>query len=539
MQLTGAVMGLGQEPKRLFMNRGTRFEDVAKAVGIANPYGRARMPLWVDLNRDGRLDLFEGAEVRLDDRTPAFTFLRQGELFVEDAGTLRFASRSPVFCIVSELNNDAHLDLVCKVEGRNVASQIFDIFNLPAQEHRLLPSTAFEDVAAGDFDNDGWIDLFLARKNPPGPVAIGRHGDAEIVADVWIDEANLDKPLGFSFRSTGTVNFRIASAYSPEDLAPNHIHVGAQGSHPEGLSFSVSPETAGVAGTKPYRPGAQAGIYVGLTGADRWQVFVSGTHDRASGGKSKFQQATFSVTSSTPISEVVASGEPATAEEAVQRLFMNRAGRLIEEGDRRGVNRRAVAAINVVAGDFNNDMLLDLFVLASGDIGERENLLLLNRGSGYFDLVSMAGGAADPRSRGGRFRDDRRFRRDGCLDLLVATGGSMGRSLGMPSAHGGYRLYRNLCDNGNHWLEIDLEGTVSNRDGIGARVRVTAGGVTQTRIQDGGVHNRGQNHSRLHFGLAHNARVEKIGIQWPNGTMQELRGIGADQVLRIKEEPAQ
>ena len=79
-----------------------------------------------------------------------------------------------MFCIVTELNNDAHLDLVCKVEGKNVASQIFDISTLPARELNLLPATAFEDIAAGDFDNDGSIDLFLARKNPPGPVAFGR-----------------------------------------------------------------------------------------------------------------------------------------------------------------------------------------------------------------------------------------------------------------------------------------------------------------------------------------------------------------------------
>ena len=117
VQMTGAGLGVGSEPKRLFINRGTRFEDAATSLGVVNPYNRARMPLWVDLNRDGRLDLFEGAEARFDDRTPPFTFLRQGDLFVEDTGALKFASRSPVFCIVTELGNDAHLDLVCKVEG--------------------------------------------------------------------------------------------------------------------------------------------------------------------------------------------------------------------------------------------------------------------------------------------------------------------------------------------------------------------------------------------------------------------------------------
>jgi hypothetical protein len=224
IQLTGAGQGVGSEPKRLFMNRGKKFEDVAAAMGVVNPYNRARMPLWVDLNRDGRLDLFEGAEARFDDRTPPFTFLRQGEVFVEDAGALKFASRSPVFCVVTELGGDAHVDLVCRVEGKNVASQIFDISTLPAREQSLLPATAFEDIAAGDFDNSGSIDLFLARKNPPGPVALGRPSDNELVADIWIDEANLDKPWGFSFRTTGKVGFRIGSAYSVDALGGTRLH---------------------------------------------------------------------------------------------------------------------------------------------------------------------------------------------------------------------------------------------------------------------------------------------------------------------------
>lgn len=82
---------------------------------------------------------------------------------------------------------------------------------------------------------------------------------------------------------------------------------------------------------------------------------------------------------------------------------------------------------------------------------------------------------------------------------------------------------------------IDLEGTRSNRDGIGAIVRVTAGGVTQTRVQDGGIHQRGQNHSRLHVGLAKSEQVDKITVQWPSGVVQELPGGEVNQVLRVRE----
>jgi hypothetical protein len=226
--------------------------------------------------------------------------------------------------------------------------------------------------------------------------------------------------------------------------------------------------------------------------------------------------------------------EQQASEAAPARLFMNRGGRLVEESDKRGVNARLVSAVNVVSGDFDNDMHLDLFVLASGDIGKQENLLLLNRGDGRFAVVAAAGGAAGASAGVGDSVTTVDFDRDGFLDLLVTTGGSMGRSMGLPSEAGGYRLYRNV-GNGNHWLEIDLEGTRSNRDGIGARVELTAGGVTQVRIQDGGVHHRAQNHARLHFGLAQNVKAERIRIRWPSGTLQELDNVAADRVIRIRE----
>lgn len=536
VQLTGAARGIGTEAKRLFRNLGTGFEDVAEAAGTSNPFGRTRMPLWVDLDRDGRLDLFQGAETRFDDRLPPFTFLQQDGRFVETPDALKFASKSVPFCIVTELNNNAHPELVCRVAGKGInrTAQVFDTSMLPARELDLLPVTAFEDVAAADFDNDGWIDLFLARKNPPGPVAFGQPSDKEIVADVWIDKANVDKPTGFTFRSAGPLSVRIATANPTEAISPDHIHLGQQGAHPGALAFDLSPQTPGIGGMAANEPGKQTGVYAGFTAPDKWEVRVTAPRDALAAGKPKYQQIQVRVASSAPITKLEAIGEVIKLEEAPARLFMNHGGKLVEEGDKRGVNKRLVPGVNVVAGDFDNDMHVDLFVLASGDIGKQENLLLLNRGDGHFDVVSAAGGAAGNHVGVGDSVTMVDFDGDGFLDLLVASGGSMGRSLGLPSDGGGYHLYHNV-GNGNHWIELDLEGTSSNRDGIGAIVRVTAGGVTQMRLQDGGVHHRGQNHQRLHFGLAKHTQIEKITVHWPSGVVQELRGVKADQVLRTRE----
>ena len=540
VQLAGAGRGVGSEPKRLFLNRGDKFEDVAESLGVANIYGRTRMPLWVDLNRDGRLDLFQGAEARFDDRNPPLTFLWQDGRFVEAPDALKFADKSVPFCILTELNQDSHPELVCKLEGKKRASQVFDIATLPAHDLDLLPATAFEDIAAGDFDNDGAIDLFLARKNPPGKVAFGQLGSNEFIADISIDKTNFGKPAGFEFRSSGQVSFRVAAAHPSDALSAERIHIGLNDQHPSSLTFTLSPETAGISGIAALSTRHQAGVYIGLTAPDKWQVFISGAPELASGGNDNYQQIAVKITASEPVTKLEAIGDPnsqdkvISEEEAPARLLMNRDGKLVEESEKRGVNDRLVAAANVVAGDFDNDMDLDLFVLVSGDISKQKNLLLLNDGRGYFNEAPAAGGAAGGLVGVGDSVTTADFDGDGFLDLMMSTGGSMGRSLGLPSDGGAYYLYRNISK-GNHWLEIDLEGTASNRDGIGAIVRVTSGGVNQVRVQDGGVHHRGQNHQRLHFGLGKHMQADKIAVTWPNGTVQELSGVKADQVLRIKE----
>jgi hypothetical protein len=533
VQLAGAERGVGAEPKRLFMNRGDRFEEMAEAMGVANPFGRTRMPLWFDFDRDGRLDLFQGADARFDDRTPPFVFLQRNGRFAESSDVVTFASRTVPFCIVTDLSGRGAPDLVCRVSARGKTTQIFSTGHLPLAELDPLPPTAFEDIAAGDFDNDGAIDLFLARKNPAPSVSLATPSAKEIIADLVIDGGNAGERVGFSFRTPGPLTFRVVPMTPAAALSASQIHLGSGGAHPSGMEFRLTPGDETVNGLAEYRPGAGDGVYVGFTPPDQWQVLLSASREKLAGGKSL--QVAVGAASTAPIEALKALGDQQAAEEAPARLFMNRKGKFVEEGEKRRVNLRAVSAVNVVAADFNNDMHLDLFVVASGDIGKQENLLLLNRGDGTFDIVAGAGGAGGDLTGVGDSVTTADFDGDGCLDLLVANGGSMGRSLGLPSERGGYRLYRNLCDTGNRWLAIALKGTKSNRDGIGARVEVTAGGVTQVRIQDGGIHNRGQSHSKLHFGLGKNLRADRIRVRWPSGVIQELTNVPASRFLKIQE----
>lgn len=533
VQLTGAMRGVGAEAKRLYRNDGGQFTEVAQAMGVLNPEGRTRMPLWFDLDRDGRLDLFHGADARLDATTPPFLFL-QGQAGFSPSDSLALGARSAPFCMLAELTNDNSSDLLCRIVGKNRTSQVFDLSTQPAGDLALLPPTAFEDAATADFDNDGRMDVFLARKSPPGPVAFGLPSDHSFIADVVIDESHADQPAGFRFRTHGQFTVTVASANPHGAITAERIRLGQQGASPEGMSFELSPATPDIGGMPPPVPGAQAGVYIGFTAPDRWEVQISAPREALANATPREQQIQVRVEAGSPIQALEAIGKAPVEEAAPARYFMNRDGKFVEEGDKRGVNARLVAGMNAVAGDFDNDMDMDLFVLASGDIGQQPNLLLLNDGKGNFDVVKNAGGATGALSGVGDSVTTADVDGDGFLDLFLANGGSMGRSLGLPSDKGGYQLFRNV-GNANHWLMIDLEGTQSNRDGIGALVRVTAGGVTQMRLQDGGIHHRGQNHSRLHVGLGGNTNIERITVHWPSGTVQELSGIKADQVLRIKE----
>jgi len=533
VQLTGAVVGVGSEPKKLFVNQSGHLSDIAKDTGLANIYGRTRMPLWLDLDNNGTLDVFHGAEARFDTRSPPFFFLQNDDTFLPAKQQVEFASRSVPFCILAPLNSDKKPELICRVIAKNQTSQIIDFSTLPATTLDLLPVTAFEDIAAGDFNNDGTVDLFLARKNAGGRVSFGQPASHLVIVDVTSRSKDFNTPTGFTFKTEGELNFTI-KAMHPKTLDPEQISIGSHDLHPATLQFTVSSETAGINNNTAHNISANAdrAVVIQQMKKGHWQVAIAGKFARDD--KSKFQQLTFKISSDSPINNIAAFNNDSNTEEAPARLYMNRAGQLVEESDKRGVNEPLIAASNVVAADFDNDMDLDLFVVASGDLGKQHNILLINDGKGYFEPADGAGGAAGSLHGVGDSVTTADFDQDGFVDILVTTGFSMGRSLGLASDAGGYHLYRNR-GNDNHWLTIDLEGTKSNRDGIGAVVTLTAGGVTQTRVQDGGIHHRGQNEQILHFGLGKHQRVEKISIFWPSGLEQHLQNIDSRQRLHIVE----
>ncbi|MEM6579669.1 MAG: CRTAC1 family protein [Pseudomonadota bacterium] len=530
VQLTGAIMGAGIESKRLFINEDAKLLERAAELGVDNPAGRTRMPLWLDLNKDGKLDLFHGAEARFDNLTPPFWYRQIAHGFSDASWMFDPRSRSMPFCILAPLNGDRHPEIVCRSQGKGGTVRVFDVAELPASLLEILPTSAFEDLVAGDFDRDGRFDLLMARKYPGSRLAWARGGDDTLTAQVELRPENAEDTTGIRFQSSGTLSFTVSGQHAGE-LKPVNVLLGKAGINPEAMQFEIPADA--VIGSALDQAKPEVAVVLNSDRPGVWQIDFYAS-EVSFGGKNKPRYINVRVESSESIRNVVALAESAREENAPQRLFMNRNGQMVEESDSRGINAFPISAVNVVAGDFDNDMDLDIFLLGSSDAGNTPNLLLLNDGSGEFTAVENAGGASGLLVGVGDSATTADVDLDGFLDILTAGGGSMGRSLGLPSDNGQYQLFRNL-GNENNWIMIDLIGTQSNRDGVGAIVSVVAGKKTQIRLQDGGIHYRGQNHSRLHFGLGDNNHIDELIVEWPSGVNQKYGQFDANQILQIRE----
>ena len=146
-----------------------------------------------------------------------------------------------------------------------------------------------------------------------------------------------------------------------------------------------------------------------------------------------------------------------------------------------------------------------------------------NTGGGIFENVSNLLGPDFqlPRvSRGAAIGD---FDNDGDLDILVNNNGQAPQ------------LLRNDGGNANHWLQILLIGTKSNRDGVGARVKVSAGDLVLVDQRKGGMSYQSAQDPRLHFGLGQHTKVDAIEIRWPSGMVTKLGNLKADQIIAVQE----
>jgi hypothetical protein len=187
--------------------------------------------------------------------------------------------------------------------------------------------------------------------------------------------------------------------------------------------------------------------------------------------------------------------------------------------------------------DFDNDGFKDLFAACASILDNSEvtdhlpsklpNLVLRNLGNGHFADVSQDAGPSFqvPEShRGVAFGD---LNNDGKIDAVVTA------------LNASPEIFVNRSPEPNHWLLIRLVGTKSNRDGLGANIKITtAGGALQYNHATTSTGMSGSSDRRIHFGLGTATRIDKLEVAWPSGIRQTLINVAADQILTIKEPAA-
>ncbi len=216
-------------------------------------------------------------------------------------------------------------------------------------------------------------------------------------------------------------------------------------------------------------------------------------------------------------------------------IFQNdRKGQFTEVTNRSGMSllSKPMSGYSVNVADFDNDGWKDIFV-SRGDVQslamagtrqiEQPNTVFRNsQHGGWSALTAEAGFLSQPprRHRGAAIGD---FNHDGKPDVVVTA-------LGSPA-----EVWMNDTQNANHWIDLALQGTKSNRDGIGAKIKLTAGGLTQFNHVSTTAGYASSSAGPIHFGLAAASIVDEIEIRWPSGVVQILKHVPADKLQRITE----
>ncbi len=153
------------------------------------------------------------------------------------------------------------------------------------------------------------------------------------------------------------------------------------------------------------------------------------------------------------------------------------------------------------------------------------NRFWVNDGAGSFTDVSAASGVQDPTkfAKGSAVFD---YDRDGDLDLVVSNG-----------AFNTMSLLRNDSPDGNHWLGVKLQASVSNRSAIGTLVKARVGSQTMMRQVLGGSSAHSQDELVPHFGLGSATVVDSLEVFWPSGLVTHLSNVAADQYVTVTEAP--
>ena len=478
----------------------------------------SRQALFVDYNGDGLLDL---ANIGLN-YPRISTQLTNGTFGTGSANEIPLACTSDAqWAQLVDIHPTPGLELVCAPRiGKYPKVNAFSNGSSTDVTAAFGQYGPINDAVSFDYNRDLHPDLFLIRGSERPSDAYQSsplHFETQLIT-----AANKTKSVTFKTAGLLTLSTSLRAGSDPEGY-PGYINIGSANLHPSALQFDLDSNDPSNWGISTGAPGINIG-YLPATG--QWMI---------SQGNRSYNYSYVQVTSTDVISELTFVGASGS-DIGYKPQLLNNNGTGLTLVTNAGFNT-AVRCQSAVGGDFDNDMDEDLFLACTGGAVNIPNRLFMNNGNGKFTEVLNAGGAAG--FVGAAVADHAGtsesvvvadYDLDGFLDRLVTNGDNM-----RPLYIGGPKqLFHNL-GNTNHWMEFDLVGTTSNRDGTGSKILVNSGGITQYREQNGGYHRWSQNFMRVHVGLGGNTQAE-VTVQWPDGTSTVYSGLDANHVYQLKQD---
>jgi hypothetical protein len=415
------------------------------------------------------------------------------------------------YLVQTDVNNDGRLDLF-------ISRGAWFLLPMPQTLLRNDGGGKFTDITKesglaavinstssrwADFDNDGWLDVFLVGERP-GNRLFRNRGDGTF-EDVTA-KANIVPPPGVAFcKGADWIDYDNDDY---PDLFVNNLTNEARLYHNErNGSFTDVTRAMGIDG-----PTKGFGCWAWDYDNDGWLDLFATCFDYSMG-------------------DIVRglTGQPNGR--MSNRLFRNAGGKRFENQTKEAGLDLVFATMGCNYGDFDNDGYLD-FYLGTGD--PDISTLVPNRmfrnveGRRFAEITGTSHTGLLQKGHGVSCAD---WDNDGDVDVFVQTGG------GVPGDRYHNVLFQNPGQK-NHWLKLKLVGKKTNRPGIGARIKVvTAGPKPQTihqRLSSGG--SWGANPLQQHIGLGQADRVATLEVHWPtSGTTQVFRDIPADRSLEVTE----
>lgn len=415
-------------------------------------------------------------------------------------------------------------------------------------------------VTAGDFNNDGYPDLFISNYGPNVLLKNNRNGTFTdvtkkagvgggkefSVGSVWLDY-DLDGYLDLYVGNYLAFDPEYKYFYAPDGF-PGPMAYDAQKDvlyHNNGNgTFTDVTEIMGITDIDGRAMGVGAADYDQDGYVD---IYVANDHTlnylfHNDGGRKFTDRGTMTGTAFSQAGE-------ATVSMSVDFADFNNDGLLDmfvsddtycslyrNEGNGIYSDRAYVSGLSTVCAqfvgwsstffDYDNDGDVDLLKTngALKHLYGHEDQLLENIGNEKFADVSLSKGEYFTKEYVGRGTCVGDYDNDGDLDVMITN------------LNDHCRFLRNNKGNSNNWIMLSLQGTSSNRDAIGARIRIKADGKEQIAQKKSTTGYLSQNDPRLHFGLGKSQKIEMIEIKWPSGKIQILENIPVNQILEVKEQ---